>query len=101
MRLFWTTITAILAVLFGLAIVAHAAPFLVCDPSTDAESYVLILNDGAEIETPAPLHYDLSSLSPGTHVVKAYAVKGVWRSEASVPLEFTKPELLKPVIRIE
>jgi len=64
------------------------------------ENYILVLNDGSEIETPAPLHYDLISLEPGQYVVTAKAKQGVWVSEPSIPLEFTKPDILKPVLAL-
>ena len=88
--------------MFFLAMVVsvQAQPFLVCDEQPDAESYLVILNDGAEIETPAPLHYDLSSLEPGQYVVTAKAKKGVWVSEPAIPLEFQKPSISQPTLSL-
>ncbi|OYT14772.1 MAG: hypothetical protein B7C24_16610 [Bacteroidetes bacterium 4572_77] len=89
----------ILAALFiCICSTVSAQPFLVCDPQPNVDSYKLVLNDGSEIETPAPLHYDLSGLEPGQYVVTAKAIQGVWASLPSVPLDFTKPSLSTPVI---
>jgi len=94
-------ILIILLVLFYVGVVSVSAkPFVVCDPQVDVEEYVLVLNDGSEIVTPAPLKYDLADLLPGQYVLVAYAKNGVWRSDASVPLDFTKPLLIQPVIRL-
>ena len=93
----------LLLVLFILCFAgfASAAPFLVCDdPGEELDSYTLVLNDGSEISTPAPLHYNLESLEPGQYVVTAKAVKGVWKSEPSDPLDFTKPSLLQPILSL-
>lgn len=69
-----------------------AEPFLVCDPAPEGEkvtSYVLTIN-GAEVETVAPMHYDLVGLPAGDYEITARA-KNVWEvSEISVPLNFTK-----------
>ncbi len=88
------------SLIFYFTALSYASPFLVCDPQADALEYVVVLSDGAEIITPAPLHYDLSGLTPGVYVVTVYAKSGVWRSEASIPLDFTKPLLLQPVIKL-
>ena len=87
--------------MFGVKL-SYAAPFLACDvPEALPEVYILVLNDGTEIETPAPLHYDLKDLAPGQYVVTAKAKTGVWSSEPSVPLDFTKPLLISPTLFIQ
>lgn len=91
---------ALMILMFSVCSV-QARPFLVCDPQEGVDSYVITFNTGEEIETPAPLHYDLEGLAPGEHVVDARAVQGVWTSDPSVPLSFTKPTLLRPALNIE
>lgn len=82
--------------------IVSARPFIVCDvPDSAPDHYILVLNTGAEIETPYPLHYDLESLAPGEWVATARAVSILWgTSEPSVPLEFTKPSLIPPILQI-
>jgi len=90
---------------FILVLSIQAKPFIVCDvpasPDEVPASYLLILNTGEEVSTPFPLHYDLQDISPGAYVVTARAVYTLWGTSApSVPLEFTKPSLIQPVIRL-
>lgn len=68
---------------------AIAAPFVICDPDASAEYYVIILDSGEAIETPAPLRYDLSGIETGDHIVEVRAAN-MWGQSAPVPLEFTK-----------
>lgn len=98
------TLLYIGALIFGVARIALATPFLVCDPVpgnldqfTKPVSYVLTGLSGSPISTPATvngdgtvqLHYDLSALTHGTFTVTAAAVNqfgGV--SGASDPFSF-------------
>lgn len=86
----------IFLVLFCSAI-TYAEPYLVCDAQENVDQSVLVINDGSELITPAPLHYDLSQLDVGGYVVVAYAEQDSWRSPVSVPFEFTKPLLRSPI----
>lgn len=81
----------IVFVLF-LACVAWSQPFLVCDapdPAEEVASYILIFNGGENIETPAPLHYDLAGLPDGTYTVAACA-KNMWGVSDLSYLDFIK-----------
>ena len=80
-----------LIVLFILvmASVVSASPFLVCDVDEAATSYIVVMDSGDEIETPAPLHYDLVEITSGTHVVEVRA-KNIWGVSSPSPFEFTK-----------
>jgi len=80
-----------LIVLFILVMagIVSASPFLVCDVDPAATSYIIVMDSGDEIETPAPLHYDLVGINNGTHVVEVRA-KNLWGESSSVPFEFTK-----------
>ena len=80
-----------LIVLFILVIagIASASPFLVCDVDPAATSYIVVMDSGDEIETPAPLHYNLVDIANGTHVVEVRA-KNIWGVSSPSPFEFTK-----------
>lgn len=82
-----------LLIIFAICLVicgqAFAAPFVVCDPDSTATSYIVILDSGEEIETPIPLHFDLSGIDEGSHIVEVRA-KNIWGVSSAVPLEFTK-----------
>ena len=84
--------------------VAIAQPFLVADKSTDGATVWKLEIDGAETEVfiGDTVHYDLSTLSPGAHIIKgAYGKE--WTADASeggpsyewsewsVPFGLTKP----------
>lgn len=77
-----------------LAGTSFAEPFLTCDdpdPSENVTSYIVSMDGGTLVETPAPLHYDLGSLLSGAHAVDVQA-KNIWgagRSPAD-PFDFTK-----------
>jgi hypothetical protein len=88
---------------FAFCISACAAPFLSCDPypATAAlpTSFVLIIDGGSPIETgvqinadgSVQLHYDLGTISVGSHTVTVQA-KNLWGvSLASTPFQFTRP----------
>lgn len=69
-----------------------ADPFLICDdpPAEEqVESYFISINGESNIETPAPLHYDLGDISDGKHSVQVRA-KNVWGEGDFSPLVFTK-----------
>jgi len=89
-------------ILLFIATIVYSQPFLVCDDPGEGkvDMYVLSFDAGEEIETPYPLHYDVSHLEPGKYVVTAKAVKGIWASDPSVPLEFEKPSLPKPTLSL-
>jgi hypothetical protein len=86
---------------FALPVVAFANPFLVCDPDPDATSYLVKLDGLAEVETPAPLKFDLAGVSVGNHRVEVKAKNNLWgaTSEAS-PFEFSRPSLSVTNIRL-
>ena len=74
-------------------------PFLVCDPSTpesEVASYILSFNGEAEIETPAPLYYDLTNIATGSYTVTAKA-KNLWGVSDSASLDFHNSFPSKPV----
>ena len=78
----------VLAIVF-MASVAWSAPFLVCDVDENTTSYLVVMNDGAVVETPAPLHLDLATIPNGNYAVTVRA-KNFWGVSPSVPFEFTK-----------
>jgi hypothetical protein len=98
--------TALLLSLVALALSAHAAPFLVCDPypvQTDTNLIPVSFNltgiAAQPISTPATtnadgtkqLHYDLATLGNGTYTVTAAAVNVFGgTSPAGSPFTFTK-----------
>jgi hypothetical protein len=100
----WVRILVLVAALvLGFSTIVESAPFLVCDayPSSGQQptSFLVSFDGGAAIETGVQtnadggvqLHYDLSALATGSHVVTVQA-KNVWGvSASSVPLSFVKP----------
>jgi len=92
-----TLIMYFMAVLFIVASVnfVNASPFLVCDVDENTTSYLVTLNSGNEIETPAPLHYDLVGINEGDHVISVKA-KNVWGMSNAVPFEFRKASPQSP-----
>ena len=91
----------ILFVVFMFVGISSANPFLKCDLQDNIDEYILVLNTGDEISTPSPLNYDLKDLPVGAYVVTVWAKRGVWRSLPSTPLEFTKPLLTPPILRLD
>lgn len=90
MKKLYLAIMMVLCLFF--ASVVTAQPFLVCDAPDSAEEvtgYVLTFNGGENIETPAPLHYDLAGLLDGTYTVAACA-KNMWGVSDLSYLDFTK-----------
>ena len=87
-KIFWVMVVT----LFSASIVM-AAPFLMCDDPPEGErvtSYLVSLNGGDEIETPAPLYYDLAGIEDGTHIIDVKA-KNIWGSGSpAAPFPFTK-----------
>lgn len=74
-------------------------PFLVCDPPTsesEVGSYILSFNGESEIETPAPLYYDLTNIAVGSYTVTAKA-KNLWGVSEPASLDFHKRLPSKPV----
>jgi len=82
-------------IIVAAATLAYAGPYLVCDPDPVAESYVVVLDNGEQIETPAPLRYDLANIDEGQHVVEVQA-KNKWGVSSAVPLEFQKTLPVSP-----
>lgn len=88
--------TLLLALIFIFTFTgwAFAAPFLVCDPQTGVDKYILEINT---VEMPefvaepdGSMKYDLAGLAEGDFVVRLKA-GNVWGwSTYSVPLDFTK-----------
>ena len=89
----------ILFVLF-IASTAYGSPYLVCDPQTDTDSYIIYSVAGATctaddvsgktpVETPYPLHYDLAGLPLGAFRF-CIAAKNVWGQSILVPFGSTK-----------
>jgi len=72
-----------------ITLIANAAPFLVCDVDPIVTSYIVTLDNGEELEVPAPLHVDCSTITEGAHVYTVKA-KNIWGESKSVPFEFTK-----------
>lgn len=71
---------------------AIAAPFLVCDdPPVEEEvtGYVLSIDGGPEIETLAPLHYNLADIPEGMHNIEIQA-QNIYGMSLPVPFSFTK-----------
>ena len=75
--------------IISLSSITYANPFLVCDPDANTTSYVVVLDNGEEVETTAPLYYDLAGIAEGAHVVQVRA-KNVWGVSSPVPFGFTK-----------
>lgn len=79
-----------------LVSLAHADPFLICDPQTNVTHYVVTM-DGDTTTVPAfdlgdgtvMLKYDLAGIPMGPHNVEVKA-KNVWEESTSVPFDFTK-----------
>lgn len=74
---------------------AYANPFLTCDPHSNTTSYIVVLDNGTEVETPAPLYFDLAGIAEGAHVIQLRA-KNVWGISSIVPFEFAKALPLLP-----
>jgi len=68
---------------------AMASPFLVCDPQVGVTGYVLLVN-GVEVTTPAPLHYDLAGVPVGPNEISVRAYN-MWGESTPVPFEFVRP----------
>ena len=65
--------------------------YLVCDayaPEYGVTHFLLAFDEQPAVQTPAPLHYDLSGLPNGSHIVTAIAVNDVGESESSDPFLF-------------
>ena len=83
-----------LILVFAFVSSVFAAPFLVCDPQTGVEKYILEIN-AVEIpefaaEPDGSIRYDLAGLAEGAFTVRCKA-GNVWGWSAySVPLDFTK-----------
>ncbi|KKL08098.1 hypothetical protein LCGC14_2579280 [marine sediment metagenome] len=74
----------------------YAQPFLISDPQTSAEEYVVTI-DGVESISSAQdlgdgtvrLYHDLAGVSDGLHNVEVKA-RNVWGSSTPVPFSFEK-----------
>ena len=85
-------------VLFAVSL-AHAQPYLVCDPADNPSEVTgcIVSIDNTPIVTEYPLHYDLSYIASGSHTITASYDYGVWGvSPDSSPLDFTKPVIGAP-----
>ena len=75
---------------------AWAAPFLVCNPSTDADVDIVAWQEGTVI-TRSPTvagacHADLVAITPGTHSITVWFESTLWGTQsAAVPFSFSKP----------
>lgn len=81
-----------MALYLFFASIVLAQPFLVCDapdPAEEVASYILTFNGGENIETPAPLHYDLAGLPDDIYTVAACA-KNMWGVSDLSYLDFIK-----------
>jgi hypothetical protein len=94
------------AILLLIPVLLWASPFLVCDPMAEVEEFEIVGLGKEPIITPAfvrqdgqkELRYDLQSLPPGSYTVKVRALVGLWGSDYSDPLDFSKPALPKPSV---
>ena len=74
----------------------YAQPFLISDPQTSAEEYVVTI-DGVESISSAQdlgdgtvrLYHDLAGVSDGLHNVEVKA-RNMWEDSLSVPFVFTR-----------
>lgn len=96
----------VVVLLFGMASVCAAAPFVVCDlyptTATQPDGFTVVVDNGASVDSTAQavtggvrLYYDVGGVSVGSHTmrVKAYKVDAVWgrlESEEAV-FTFVKP----------
>jgi hypothetical protein len=103
-RLFF--ISLVMAAVLFLICQAEAAPFLICNPQTGVEGYILDI-DGNVTTEPAydlgddtvMLHKDLADLPAGEHACTLKADYGVWGVSAeSTPFLFTKPSMESPSV---
>ena len=93
----------LLAVLLLYPATAWAGPFLVCDPQTNVETYVITVDSNDPLECVAQdlgngnvrMHYDLQGLSVGPHHIEVRA-KNLWGQSESVPFDCTKSLPAKP-----
>ena len=87
----------LLFALLLLPTLAHAAPFLVCDPAPVGEGVTSykIIEGGVTTATPAPLHHDLTSVSSGAHSITVAACRDdvVWGTlcSSTVPFAYSRP----------
>lgn len=98
----------LVAFLLVCPMVQAAGPYLVCAsvPTTSVQpsSYTVTLDTAASIDVPAQIntdnsvqiHYDLSGVALGAHVVGLKA-KNIWGESASVPFSFTKAVPATPI----
>lgn len=82
----------VLSVIFLSAMVARAAPFLICDPQAEVTKYVIEMN-GSEFpefaaEPDGSMKYDLSGLAEGSYTVRAKAGNLWGWSAYSAPFVF-------------
>jgi hypothetical protein len=90
----------ILALVF-IPCLAFGAPYLICDPYpttvTQPTYFELVMDGGTAIQSPVQvltdnsvrLHYDLGSISAGTHNVTVAACD-MWGCSSTVPFGFSK-----------
>ncbi len=85
-------------ILLGFVSFAFASPFLVADPYTGADYFVItgVPLDGSSVspDTTYAFKFDLVNLPPGTYTVKAKACSNLWGcTDESAPFVFTRPAL--------
>ena len=84
------------------ASMAMANPFLVCDdpdPAEQVTSYE-IFQDGVSLGiTPAPMHFDLQGIAPGSYEFTAKAIND-WGSESAISNPYISPTSATPPLNI-
>jgi len=75
---------------------ARASPFLVCDPQPTATYYMVSLDNGPWVRTPAPLHYDLAGIAEGPHHIEVKAGNDAGDESAPASLDFNKQFPVNP-----
>ena len=79
----------LILIIMLLATPVFAAPYLVCDEDASVDSYLVSMDSGSDIETPAPLHFDLDGIDVGNHHIEVKA-KNLWGVSSPSPLDFSK-----------
>ena len=72
-----------------ISTVCWSAPFLVCDPVTDAETIEVMIDSTPTIVQGNTIRIDLASLATGSHTARAKACN-MWGCGEESTLNFTK-----------
>lgn len=88
------TLLLTLILIFAFVGTAFAVPFLVCDPQTDTDKYILEINTvempPLTAEADGSIRYDLAGIAEGDFIARLKA-GNIWGwSNYSDPLDFTK-----------